>query len=65
MLDEDDGVVQRYSFLCLFSMDDTCDPFLLDCSQTELSPKRLMMINTTFGDGTYHRNRFIETAFAA
>jgi alkylation response protein AidB-like acyl-CoA dehydrogenase len=27
--------------------------------------KRLMMINTTFGDATYHRNRFIETAYAA
>ena len=27
--------------------------------------KRLMMINTTFGDAGYHRNRFIETAFAA
>jgi hypothetical protein len=24
-----------------------------------------MMINTTFGDATYHRNRYIETAFAA
>jgi alkylation response protein AidB-like acyl-CoA dehydrogenase len=27
--------------------------------------KRLMMINTTFGDANYHRNRFIETAYAA
>jgi alkylation response protein AidB-like acyl-CoA dehydrogenase len=27
--------------------------------------KRLMMINTTFGDATYHRNRYIETAYAA
>ena len=27
--------------------------------------KRLMMINTTFGDGTYHRNRYIESAYAA
>lgn len=27
--------------------------------------KRLMMINTTFGDANFHRNRFIETAFAA
>jgi alkylation response protein AidB-like acyl-CoA dehydrogenase len=27
--------------------------------------KRLMMINTTFGDATFHRNRFVETAFAA
>ena len=27
--------------------------------------KRLMMINTTFGDGSFHRNRFIKTAFAA
>ena len=44
VLDKNDGVVQRYSFLCLFSMDDTCDPFLLDCSQTESSPERLMMI---------------------
>jgi len=24
-----------------------------------------MMINTTFGDATYHRNRYIETAYAA
>ena len=27
--------------------------------------KRLMMINTTFGDANFHRNRFVETAFAA
>ena len=27
--------------------------------------KRLMMINTTFGDANYHRNRYIETAYAA
>ena len=27
--------------------------------------KRLMMINTTFGDATYHRNRYIEAAYAA
>ncbi len=26
--------------------------------------KRLMMINTTFGDGTYHRNRYIEKSLA-
>ena len=25
--------------------------------------KRLMMINTTFGDGSFHRNCFIKTAF--
>jgi hypothetical protein len=24
-----------------------------------------MMINATFGDATYHRNRYIETAYAA
>jgi alkylation response protein AidB-like acyl-CoA dehydrogenase len=27
--------------------------------------KRLMMINTTFGDANFHRSRFVETAFAA
>ncbi len=27
--------------------------------------KRLMMINTTFGDGTWHRQRFCEKAYAA
>ena len=27
--------------------------------------KRLMMINTTFGDANFHRNRFVEPAFAA
>ena len=27
--------------------------------------KRLMMINTTFGDANYHRSRYIETTYAA
>ncbi len=27
--------------------------------------KRLIMINTTFGDGTYHRSKFVEKAYAA
>jgi len=27
--------------------------------------KRLMMINATFGDGTYHRTKFVEKAYAA
>ena len=27
--------------------------------------KRLMMINATFGDGTFHRSEFIEQAYAA
>ena len=27
--------------------------------------KRLMMINTTFGDANFHKNRYIETAYAA
>ena len=27
--------------------------------------KRLMMINASFGDGTFHRSEFIEQAYAA
>ncbi len=27
--------------------------------------KRLMMINTTLGDGTFHRSKFIESTYVA